>query len=70
MKVIKTIAEDMRMTFYDLFYKITKIRALIGDWRVCMRICNHGCDVNCLESSQPLSCLYEAMQTGKTFSIG
>ena len=42
MKVLKTIAEDVRMTFYDLLYKITKIRALIGDWRVCMRVCNHG----------------------------
>ena len=25
--------------------------------------------LNCLESSQPLSCLYQAMQTRKTFSI-
>ena len=24
---------------------------------------------NCLEFSQPLLCLYQAMQTGKTFSI-
>ena len=24
---------------------------------------------NCLEFSQPLSCLYQAMQTRKTFSI-
>ena len=24
---------------------------------------------NCLEFSQPLSCLYQAMQTWKTFSI-
>ena len=24
---------------------------------------------NCLKFSQPLSCLYEAMQTRKTFSI-
>ena len=30
MKVLKTIAEDMRITFYDLLYEITKIRALIG----------------------------------------
>ena len=30
MKVLKTIAEDMRITFYDLLCKITKIRAMIG----------------------------------------
>ena len=29
MKVLKTIAADMRITFYDLLYKIPKIRALI-----------------------------------------
>ena len=30
MKVLKTIAEYMGITFYDLLYKITKKRALIG----------------------------------------
>ena len=30
MEVLKTIAADMRITFYDLLCKITKIRALIG----------------------------------------
>ena len=35
-----------------------------------VRVCNHSCDVNRLEFSQPLSCLYQAMQTRKTFSIG
>ena len=30
MKLLKTIAEDMIITFYDLLCKITKIHALIG----------------------------------------
>ena len=62
MKVLKTIAEDMRI-ISDLLYEITKIRTLIGRLACfCMRVCNHGCDVNCLEFSQPLSCFYQAMQ--------
>ena len=47
--------------------------ALVSGWANCRQLCKPRDEVeglhNCLEFSQPLECLYQAMQTRKTFSV-